>query len=328
MHRKPAPFYRHLIAEAARFAWRRKSLWVFGLFAGLLSTGGVLDITLRHFNRIERMGWAADQWIQGILPAWDSARLFQFSKNFLDPLHGRFLFGVMAVLIIAAIYLSLRSQSMLVTAVSNEYFNLKELWKKSRRHVPSLLLLNLLWKLAQLILLLLAVLPFTLFLLQNSLENALLYFGLFLILFPLAIIANTILNLAVVEAAAGGEGAFHALHAALSLFKKHWLASLELSLITFLCSLIGWSLLLLAAALFLIPSTILVTTALLTGLPFLFSFATGFCLMAYFLGFVLFFGLMVVFQYATWVLFFERATHRVLGKRVFGKMERLWQSAF
>ncbi len=321
---KTIVFYRHLIAEAAHFAWRRKLLWIFGLFAGILSTGSVLDITLRHFNRIERVGWTVDQMILGVFPEWDYAEIFRFSAGFLEPLHGRVLFGVMAVIFVIVIALSLRSQSVIITAASNEHIVWKEAWEKSYEHLSDLLLLNVMWKLVQWILLLLTSLPLALVLLEATVANATLYFGLFLLLFPLGIIANTIFNLAIIEVARNRADAMHALHASVSLFKKHWLASLELSIIVFVCSLIGWSVFLLAAALFFIPSTILVTAALLSGLPFLFSFFTGFCIFAYFIGFSFFFGMMVLFQYAAWVRFHERAANRILGKRIFGKLERVW----
>lgn len=321
-------FYRPLIIEAIQFVWRRKTLWVFGLLAGILFTGGIFDSAIRQFSRMERMGLSAQQWMEGAFPEWNYAALFRFSSGFLDPLNGRLLFGVIGILIVAIIYLSLRSQSVLVTAASNEHLAMKNIWQKSRGHIPDLLLLNLFWRIAQFVLLLLTVMPFALFLIDGSVGNALLYFVLFLILFPLAMIVNTVVNLAIIEVVRKDASAFHAFFAACSLFKKHWLASIELSLILFLCSLVGWSAFLLAAVLFLIPSSIFVTTSLLTGLPFLFSIVTNVCLAAYLLGFALFFGCVVAFQFTAWTLFFEGASRRAIGKRALCKLERVWQSVF
>lgn len=321
-------FYRPLIIEAIQFVWRRKTLWVFGLLAGILFTGGIFDSAIRQFNRMERMGLTAQQWMEGAFPEWNSMALLQFSSGLLDPLNGRLLFGIIGIFIVVIIYFSLRSQSVLVTAASNEHLAMKNIWQKSRGHLPDLLLLNLFWRIVQIILLLLTVMPFALFLIENSTGNALLYFALFLILFPLALIVNTVVNLAIIEVVRKDANAFHAFFAACSMFKKHWLASIELSLILFLCSLVGWSAFLLAAVLFLIPSSIFVTTSLLTGLPFLFSIVTNLCLAVYFLGFALFFGCVVAFQFTAWTLFFEGASRRAIGKRTLCKLERVWQSVF
>ncbi|MDG1949564.1 MAG: hypothetical protein P8J32_01925, partial [bacterium] len=51
--RKSTSLYRNFLSDAWRLTWERKSLWIFGIFAGVISTGGVVDIALRSVKRVE-----------------------------------------------------------------------------------------------------------------------------------------------------------------------------------------------------------------------------------------------------------------------------------
>ncbi len=54
--KKSTSIYRTLLREAFTHTWQRKSLWIFGIFAGLISTGGVIEVALSGIKQVTTGG--------------------------------------------------------------------------------------------------------------------------------------------------------------------------------------------------------------------------------------------------------------------------------
>jgi len=50
--KKSTTLYRPFLREAFAITWKRKSLWIFGIFAALISTGGVVDVVWRSLEKV------------------------------------------------------------------------------------------------------------------------------------------------------------------------------------------------------------------------------------------------------------------------------------
>src|SRR3989338_3617616 len=54
MRKKSTMLYRPFLCEAWLLTWQRKSLWIFGILAALISTGGVIDTVSVTLQKVER----------------------------------------------------------------------------------------------------------------------------------------------------------------------------------------------------------------------------------------------------------------------------------
>ncbi len=320
---QPTGIYRSILGEALRLTWQRKTLWVFGLFAGLISTGGVVDIALRSFQRASKQGALLE-------------RLFDQSfvgyTTFATYIQQLQLFGIHRVTWIVIAFtllwmgvwvLGVHGQTALIlNSKSPATHTPHKLRKDAFKHFWNVLTIDVLTILCSTILIALTTLPFLLYSLQTSDQNFWIVFIHTLIFLPLTIIVNTISMLALIDVVDHDTKPLDAIVTSTRLFTKQWIATFEFGLLLFVIVLILGLGLITLASLLMMPYALLYSWALMTGSLAIF-FTTNILFGILFLLIVLAFaGAIVTFQYTAWHRFYKRAMHKQHGTKVFSKMLR------
>lgn len=305
-----------------RVAWERKALWVFGLFAALLSTGGVGEMTAKGFHRLTA---ARDAYVGMMNGTFTGAEMFgRMVRGLaeLDP--SRLTTAVTLGILFAALAVvaSVVSQGALVAGVGRKAVTDAEAAAAGRAAFWHLLALNALHKAAHLVLILLSALPLFLLVARTNgttMAGALLTFA---IAFPLTIVISVLFMLASVHAVKTGSHAFDAIHQALAIFRAHALAAFETGVLLFGLVLLAALTFTAAAALAAVPFALLLSVSLLIGSGSLFLLVNILGATALVLFVFAFAGATTTFQYAVWVRFYEHAN---VKRKIISKIHRVWQ---
>lgn len=324
MPSKPAPIYRPLLREALRLTWERKSLWVFGLFAGLVTSGGMLDAAGRDLSRVMGARELFEDALAGVVPFADTFSAWVRQVQLLEPARVTGTLTVAVLLALALVAAALLSQAALIRGLAcKEDRPFHHTLREGRPFLWRLLALGLAGKAVRALLLACVALPLVLFVVRGGVADAWLYAVSFLVGFPLAVAANLVFTLASVDAVREDRGAAHAFVHALGRFAGAWLPALELGLLSFLAYGGIWLLTGAAVTLLSVPYAAGVALSLATGSTLGFMAVTG--LFGVVAGAVTFAGTgaAVCFHHAVWVLFMDR-THPKRTPLV-AKLERLWR---
>jgi hypothetical protein len=324
MPRKPTPMYRTLLREAFSLAWERKSLWVFGLFAGLVSTGGLFDAAYRSFRRIEQGSDLLMTVVRGSVPGYDTFGSYVQNLLLLDRARVTATITVAALIVLLLAVTAVLSQGALIAGL------LGAANKAPHRHLNEgrpffwrILLLDLAAKAMQLLLIFATTLPLVLFLTRTNVLDGVLYTAVFLVLFPATVIVSLLLALASIDVVKEDAHPVDAIHRALIIFGSHWLVALELGIAVFLVVAAAGFAGLCGIILLSIPYAVLIGLSIYAGSPFLFSLVSVLAgvLLAVFLFTLA--GAVITFQHAVWLKMYERAGGGRRNKLV-AKLERLW----
>lgn len=319
--KKPATIYRPLFADAFRVAWERRSLWVFGLFAALLSTGGVWEMAAKNY---QNLGATRDAYVGMIHGTFSGTQMFgRMVQRMLeiDPSRSTGIITVFLVFAVMALVVSVSSQGALIACAGARPLIAEHAAEYGRRAFWHMLALNVLHKAAHVVLTGLSALPLFLLVARPGAPTALAAFLSYLVAFPLTVAVAAIFMLASVNVVRAQSHALDAVHRAVDIFRSHWLAAFETGLILFAAVSLAAFAFVLAAGVAAIPFAVIVALALAFGNPFLFLAVNA-------LGAVLLVGLLLAFagattafQYAVWVRFYDHAS--VNGK-VISKSHRMW----
>jgi hypothetical protein len=322
----PTAVYRPILREAWRLAWERKRLWVFGILAGILSTGGVVEVLIRSFRQIEMTGGFLSRLLSGSFLGGETFGLYVGQLLLLDRARVTVTGTILMLLALLILIVAIRSQASLISGLfSHRVPSASEAWQAGRGHFWSILALNILTRAVHVLVVIITALPLVLFLSNSTIGNALLFFFLFLVFFPLTIITSFVSTLALIHLVRERLGLIHAIQAAFHLLARHWLAAFELGFILFVLVSLGGLAFLSILVILAVPYSILITLALLTSLQTVFTVVLGIGAIALGTLFLAFAGAMVTFQHAAWVGFYRRMTHRVQAGSLLAKLERLWQ---
>ncbi len=320
--RKPKAIYRPLLAAAWQSAWERKTLWVFGALASLVTTGGVFEIAFRAFKRIETSRMFFENVLSGGVPGYDMAVQYIQVASRVEPWRLN-LIGLFATLLaLALLAAAVWAQGALVAGVSAK----KELaWHEALKHGRdrfwSLLGIAIVAKVLTALAYLVTALPLVLFLAQGTLVNAVLYFVIFLLFFPTIIFLSIVNNLAVVSALRRKHGTLHAIHDALDLLRSHWLATLELAVALFVASVALTFIGIILATIISAVMVAFLVGSLLFGSGALYASAVSLTILVIASYIALMHGLITTFQFAAWVNFYDKAAKR----GIFALITRWWQ---
>ncbi len=319
---KPTTIYRPLLRDAWKVTWERKSLWVFGLFAAIISSGGVIDVAISGLQQATASGGLLEHLLERsfIGYAYVSQFLLQIQKINVSQ------FTIMVVVItlvcVGLLCASVLSQAALIHGAGAENKHPHLLRRHVLKHFWDVLFVDLITKVLSIVLIVLTTLPVFFYLTEASAFSSHLLFFHFLIFIPAIIILHILSMLALVSVVEENTHALGGIERALSLFKTHGLASIEYGFILFLI-VFGCALLFAAfLSLFTIPYGIIYNFALFSGsIPFFFTMNFLFALI---LGALLFLfgGIVVTFQYSAWRSFYKRAAHRTFGLKPFSKILR------
>ncbi|MEI6511567.1 MAG: hypothetical protein WCO25_06070 [Candidatus Uhrbacteria bacterium] len=321
--KKPTSIYRSLLRDAFRVTRERRNLWVFGLFAALLSTGGVGEMAAKGWHRLSVARDVYGEIVRGTFTGTRTFGTVVRTCLSIAPSQATAMMTMMILVAFFAVAVSVVSQGVVLSAVGPKPVTDPQAVTAGKKSFWHLLALNVLNKAAHAILIALSSLPFLLILEAPRGSSALIAFATFLVAFPLTVVIAALFMIASVHISKTNAHSLDAIHHAVLIFKKHWLAAFELGLILFLCVIAASGAFVMAVSILSIPFVLAVSVAVIS------SSATAF-LVANVLGaFVLlllvfaFAGATTTFQYAAWVKFYALATGPI--KKTISKTHRVWR---
>lgn len=316
--------YRPFLREAWRLTWERKSLWIFGIFAALISTGGVVDVVWRTLEKVKRTESLLENLADASFMGYDVAASYIGQLAVLGPERTSFIVIVSTLMGILLIVIATLSQGALILGIrakttSDPY----ALRREANAHFWSLFLIGTLNKMLMLLLVVLMTLPLLLVSISTGLGHSLLFLALMLLFIPATIVLNIIYLFALIDVVETGAHPLSAIHTGAQLFAKQWLATLEYGILLFLLVFGAGLLLLVLLSLMFVPLSIIYTLTVLAGslsLLLTFTVTAGLVLFVILLVFA---GACVTFQYSAWYHFYKHGLHKTHGKKIFSKIFRL-----
>lgn len=316
--------YRPLFREAWLLTWQRKSLWIFGIFAALISTGGVMDTVGATLQKIERTESLLAQLMDHSFIGYPLASEYIQQLNLLGTYRVGFLLLATTISAVLLLVISVLSQGALLLGIgSSKTQEPYQLRRMASTSFWSLFVVGVLNKLMMCVVTLLLILPLWLVAVSGSVIHGLFFFVLMLLFIPVSVIINIVYMFAIIHVVEEKAHPLDAIHLGLNLFRKQWLATLEYGLMLFLIVFGAGLAVLLASSLLFIPYALVSPVILLSGSTSLFiGMNVVFGLL--FLGIILAFGgASVTFQYSAWHVFYKRGVHKTHGKKIFSKLIRL-----
>jgi hypothetical protein len=322
--RKSTALYRNFLSDAWRLTWERKSLWIFGIFAGIISTGGVVDVVFRSMKRVEGTSTLLQDLLEsGFIGYGLIGSYFQQ----LAALGGASTGTLVTVVTLASVLLiavGILAQGSLALGIkSKTHIDPHTLRASGKAHFWPLVLLALLMQVVMAILLMLMTLALFFVSMHASAFSLFVYVALMVLLIPAIIIVNIIYMFSVLDVVHNDVHPMHAMEHGWKLFKKQWLSSLEFGLLLFLITFFVGIGIMIGLLLLMLPYAIIFTGTLLSGSFTLFlvaniTFGLALVLLALGVG-----GGVVTYQYAAWYQFYKRALHKTHGKKHFSKVLRV-----
>lgn len=318
--KQPMTIYRSLFADAARAAWKRKPLWVFGLFAALLSTGGACEMAAKSFHRLSGLQDMYAQMLHGTFTGTQAFGGYVRHMLTLDPGRVTVTLSVLIVLGALAVSASVVSQGALVAGTGPKAMADADAAQVGRHAFWHLLALNLLHKAAHAVFIGLCALP--LFLLVSRGDDVAELTALLtaVVAFPVTVAIASVFMLATVHMVREGSHSLDAIHHGIILFRKHWLAAFETGILLFAAVAGAGILFAVAVAVVSVPFAVAISIALLFGNASVFLLVNVAAVATLILLLFTFMGGITTFQYAVWVRFYD---HAVAKKRVISKVRRL-----
>ncbi len=324
MSKKPTALYRRLLIEAARLTWQRKTLWVFGIFAAIISTGGVVDIAFATMKKVKVGGNLLEQLMSSSFFGYEIAS--QYIHQLVVVGNGRAAGLLTAITLVTLLLLvmAIISQGAIILGMKVKHTpDPHEIRKETHKHFWDILTIATLTKVTTAILVMLMTLPLLLFYVQTTQYNAIIFFVAMLVFVPAVLIVNIISILALIDVVNKNHSALHAIERAAKMFRKQWIATFEYGLLLFMFSFGAGLVMLLLLSTLSIPYSILYTSALLSGSYTIFLAVNVVSGLVAVLLVMLFGGLITTFQYTAWYLFYKKATHRIHGLHPFARILKL-----
>lgn len=324
--KKSTMLYRPFLREAWRLTWERKSLWIFGIFAALISTGGVVDAVWRTLQKVQRTESLLENLANSSFVGYDVAASYFGQLATLGPERTSFIIIASTLMGILLVIIATLSQGALLLGIRNKtHKDPYELRQEAGSHFWRLFLIGLLNKLLMLLLVVLMTLPLLLVSMSTSVGHGLLFLLLMLLFIPASIIVNIIYLFSLIDVVETNAHPLNAIHTAVRLFAKQWLATFEYGVMLFFIVLGAGLLFLILVSLLFVPLSMIYAATLFTGS---FSFFLTLNVISACLIFALiltFGGACVTFQYSAWYSFYKHSLHKTHGKKVFSKILRLAQ---
>lgn len=322
---QPTRIYRSILKEALELTWKRKSLWVFGLFAGLISTGGVVDIALRSMQRVKNQGVFLEQLADRSFIGYNIFASYIQQLTVLGVSRVSWIIAVSTLVLLGLAVAGILSQiALILSSKSPTDLHPHHLRKEAFKHFWDVFTIDLLTKIASILLTGLTSLPFLLFLTSTSPQSFWIVFFQTLVFLSLIVLLNIVSIIAIIDSVDRQSRPLEALTTAVRLFKHQWVATLEFGLILFFLVFLSGIALLVLSGILLVPYALVYTAALLTGsLSFFFIANTlfGLCFVVLIFCFA---GAIVTFHYTAWHRFYKRAMHKQHGSKVFSKFLRIF----
>lgn len=324
MKNKTTMIYRVLIRKAFELAWQRKTLWFFGLFAAIISTGGVLDLALTGMHRIRVGGSFLRSLFDSSFAGYSA--FSNFVLNLRDTGTSQtlliFLFGTLVA--IGLLLVAVLCQASLIQGIKEpEHIHPNIVRKRASVHVISLLITDILVKIIGGVFVSIGSLPMLLYFINTSTYSAYILFLELIVLFPAILILNILSMLTVIHIVDTGESVSESVAYAWYIFSKQWLATFEYALIVFSCVFILGSVWFGLGFLLSLPYALIYSLSLLSGSTIIFLLANVlFALVAFLVMFILG-GAIISFQYACWYAFYKQTFEAIHIRLPISKILRM-----
>jgi hypothetical protein len=319
--KKPTSIYRPLLADAWRVTRDRRTLWVFGLFAALLSTGGVVETAAKGFDRLAAMRDVYLAMLRGTFTGAETFGALVRNLVAVDPSRVTLALTLSVVIVALAAVASVASQGVLIAGVGRRAASDREAAAAGRAAFWHLLALNALNKAAHFLLVLFAALPLLALVSRADARSAAWTFLACFAAFPITVAVSSVFMLASVNTVRSGSHALDAVHHALGLFRRHWLAAFETGILMFGVVAAATLALVAALACLSVPFAVVVFAALVAGSGPLLAAVNVLGSAAMILTVFAFAGAATTYQYAVWVGFYDHAS---VKNRVVSKVHRAW----
>lgn len=322
----PMMLHRSIVRDAIRIAWNRKALWVFAVFAALVSTGGIMDVAFRTFRQVETGRDVYFQALDGALPGLTWLQTYIRLMSVIEPRQAAVTMTIISLCVIALVGWVIWSQAALIAGVLPKQGTPRpmSLLRAGLPWIPNLTAIALVGKILQAVLVALSTLPLVLYLTDATTKNGIIYVGTFLVFFPLTILIHLTSILTAFETMRHEIGIIDAAISACQMVKKHWLAALELGILLFVFMTTVGMITLGAFLICAIPFSIIISAAIAAGTPIIAAMAVVTAVLVSTMLIWLAGGFTVSMQYAAWSLFHEHASHKHATKRIVPKLERLF----
>jgi hypothetical protein len=254
------------LSDAWRLTWERKSLWIFGIFAGIISTGGVVDVAFRSVKRVE----GSTTLLQDLLESgFIGYGLIGSYFQQLAALGGTTTASLVTVVTIACVLMlavGILAQGSLALGIKSKTpIDPHTLRASAQGHFWPLALLALLMQVVMAILLMLMTLALFFVSMHVSAFSLFVYVLLMVALIPAIIVVNILYMFALLDVVHNDVHPLYALEQGWNLFKKQWLSSLEFGLLLFLITFFVGVGVMVALLLLMLPYALIFTTTLLSG---------------------------------------------------------------
>lgn len=318
--------YRTLLREAFRLTWQRKTLWIFGIFAAFVSTGGVMDVAATGIRRIQLGGSLIHQLLYTSFSGYSMMSQYIGQVRSFGTFQVGAMFICMILILTGLLFLAVLSQTSLIHGIkapTHEHPNI--IRKRAHDHLFRIFSIDVLTKIIGSILVCLTTFPMLLFYAEHASYSLTIAFFQILLFFPAVLILSILSILSVIHVIETESTVSEAIATSWKIFQTHWLATLEYAFILF-CLMSLWCLGLLGLMVLLsVPYALVYTTSLLTGSFVVFVIANvlyGLFALVVVFGFG---GAMVTFQYSAWYLFYKRTEHRSHPKLPIAKLLRMFK---
>lgn len=316
--------YRPFFLDAWRLTWERKRLWIFGIFAALLSTGGVVDVAWRTLERVERAESLLVNLADASFMGYGLAASYIGQMAALGPERGSALVIAATLIGLLLLIMAVLSQGALVLGIRAKTLeDPHALRAQAAGHFWSLLLIGLFNKIVMAVLMVLMTLVLWLSAFSGDPADVAVFFTLLVLFIPATVVVSIIYLFALIDTVETGDHPLQAIHTGARLFARQWLSALEFGLLLFALVLVAGVAFIALLVLLLVPYSILFSATLLTGSFSLFLFINVLFALALLLAILLFGGALVTFQYGAWYNFYKRGVHKMHGKKTFSKILRL-----
>ena len=239
--------YRALLKQAWNIARKHKYLWFFGLFASLTISGGSLEyqVITQNLNQGLINGTYSQlnviSALRDFLIALAQGFGSLFQQNIWIILNTLSLVLITLTIIVVFVWLAISSQGALVADIKRisstkkipADLSIRNGLTAGNKHFWSLLSLNIIVQVLVYFAFFIISLPLLFMILNDSSLLVLIYTLLFIIFLPVSVCLSLIFKYAIAAKVLENKSFVAAIERGWALFKKNWLVSLEMAVITF-----------------------------------------------------------------------------------------------
>lgn len=259
--------YRLIIKQALNIAWSHKYLWLFGLFATIVAASGSFEYQFLSGSIQSGILENPYFYATSIIIALEALGLFilgivdLFKYDVLTIINTFTVLIIVLTILVSFIWLSISSQGALVASSHKLISSKKKISSLSIRKFLTIghqkfwpvLGLNILVKVATIIILSVISLPLIYLISKYSVSLTLVYTFAFIILVPLVVAVSFMIKYAIAYIILDDEDFFDAIIKSWIMFKNNWLVSIEMGIILFLISFLVGFLLVIGLSVIVLP---------------------------------------------------------------------------